>query len=47
MAEVGGGNPEPRTMVSAGLAANESKALTNDIALTELAVRSSLSGRFL
>lgn len=46
MAEKRVGNPEPRNMVSAKLATNEIRALTNDNALTELAVWSSLSGRF-
>jgi hypothetical protein len=35
-----------RTYPEYRLTSNESKALTNDNALTELAVRSSLSGRF-
>jgi hypothetical protein len=45
IAEEGRGNPEPRIIVSAGRAANESKVLTKENALTELAVRGSLSGR--
>jgi hypothetical protein len=45
MAEEGGYNPEFPIMVSAGLAIKRSGVHTNDDALTEIAMRSSLSGR--
>jgi hypothetical protein len=44
--EGGRGNTEPRSMVSAGLSHDTSEVFTNDNAPIELAVRSSLSGRF-